>query len=443
MVRRHGRKSLLPTPPVLLALLYLVFILSGAAALILPISTTRPISAMEAVFTATSAVTVTGLSLIDVGTTLTLFGQAVLMVLMQVGGIGLMTFTVLLLTSLGLEISLPSRHILREELGQASTHSLMDLVRSIIRISLVVEAAGMLALCFVFVPEMGLARGLWFALFHAISAFNNAGFGLLPDSLSAWVSNPVVNIAVPALFMLGGLGFVVIGDVVEKRRWRRLTLHSKLMLAGSLGLIVYGMVQFAALEWTNPGTLGGLDGTGAKLWASWFQSVTTRTAGFNTVDLSHAHDSTALVMIALMIVGGGSASTAGGIKVTTLAVALLATVAFFQRREPRVFNRTITRDQVLKVMALTTIALLTLLFAVFLVSISHDGDFLDLAFEVSSAFGTTGLSRGATSELDTFGRIVIMFLMFLGRVGPLTLGFLLATRRTSRVRYPAGQVYLG
>ncbi|MFD0982240.1 TrkH family potassium uptake protein [Tropicimonas aquimaris] len=433
----------MPAPPVLLAGLYLALTLIGAALLSLPFAATQDISVGDAIFTATSAVTVTGLSVVDVGASLTLFGQVVLLVLIQIGGVGLMTFAVLLLSSLGLQINTHSRHVLREDLNQSSTHDLMGLVRSVIRISLAVEAAGVVVLALVFVPELGFRQGLWYALFHSVSAFNNAGFGLRADSLIQWVSDPIINLAVPALFIIGGIGFVVIGDIMEKRRWRLLSMHTKLMLVGTVALTVYGMAGFAVLEWTNEDTLGRLETVGAKLAASWFQSVTTRTAGFNTVDLSQIHDSTALMMIALMLVGGGSASTAGGIKVTTLMVALMATVAFFKQRSPRAFGRRIGPDQVLKVMALTTIAMLTMLTGLFLVSISHDGDFLDLAFEVASAFGTTGLSRGSTGELDTLGRTVMIVLMFLGRVGPLTIGYLLATRKVSRVKFPEGRVYLG
>lgn len=354
-----------------------------------------------------------------------------------------MTFAVLLLSTLGIPIGLPSRHILREELNQVSTYEILPLVKSVVRISLIVEGAGALALATVFVPEFGAAKGIWAAIFHSISAFNNAGFALWSDSLSRWVADPVINIAVPALLIIGGLGFVVIRDALHVRAWRLLALHSKLMLTGTVVLALSGTLFFAALEWTNPETLGGLDGWAAKLAASWFQSVTTRTAGFNTVDIGATHDSTALLMIFLMIVGGGSASTAGGLKVTTLMVLILATFAFFKRSEIRAFDRAISPDQVLKVLALISIASITMFGGLFLVSIFHDGDFLDLAFEIASAFATTGLSRGATGELNTFGQLIIMFLMFIGRVGPLTLGFVLATRSISRVRYPTGYVYLG
>jgi trk system potassium uptake protein TrkH len=302
--------------------------------------------------------------------------------------------------------------------------------------------AGLLS--FVFVPEFGWAKGIGHAMFHSVSAFNNAGFALYPDSLMGYVGNPVVNTVIPALFILGGLGFIVLADIYGVRNWRRLSLHSKLMIVGTLGLITFSFPMFAALEWTNPGTLGALDGTGARIWASWFQAVTTRTAGFNSVDTGAMHDSTTLMTMALMLVGGGSTSTAGGIKVTTLIVLVIATIAFFKREtELHVFGRSLGSQEVLKVLALTMVSILVVLTGIFVTSISHDGDFLDLAFEITSAFGTVGLSRGATGELDTAGRITIMLIMFLGRVGPLTLGFFLATRSIPRVRYPKGQVYLG
>lgn len=210
---------------------------------------------------------------------------------------------------------------------------------------------------------------------------------------------------------------MVLSDIWLKRRWGPLLLHSKLMLTGTLALILIGWIGFAALEWSNPLTLGHLSGTVARLWASWFQAVTPRTAGFNTVDIAGTHDSTALLMMMLMLVGGGSTSTAGGIKVTTLIVLFLATVAFFRRRTTlHAFGRSLGMDEVMKVMALTTVSLLIVTGGIFAISTSHDGEFLDLAFEVTSAFGTVGLSRGVTAELDGIGRGFIILIMFIGRV---------------------------
>ncbi|WP_425100050.1 TrkH family potassium uptake protein [Tropicibacter sp. S64] len=431
-------------PPAVLTVLYAACVLAGAVLLWLPIAHHGTVTAGAALFTSVSAVTVTGLAVADTGTDFTLFGQIVIALLIQLGGLGLMTFAVMLLSALGIPVGMPQRLILREEIGHTSTAGLALIARLIMRVALICEGIGALLLMIVFVPEEGFWRGLWFSVFHSISAFNNAGFALYPDSLTRFAGNPVMNVTIPALFILGGLGFIVVGDVYQTRRWQGLALHSKLMIAGTLALICFAFVTFAALEWGNPRTLGGLPDWETKVWASWFQAVTPRTAGFNTLDYGAMHDSTALMTMLLMLVGGGSTSTAGGIKVTTLIVLMLGTLAFFRRTEElHVFGRSLGVDEVMKVMALTTISLLVVLTGMFVISISHDAEFLDLAFEVTSAFGTVGLSRGATPHLDGMGRTVVMVIMFLGRVGPLTLGFFLATRSTPRVRYPRGEVYLG
>ncbi|WP_170845890.1 TrkH family potassium uptake protein [Celeribacter halophilus] len=440
-ILRRKKKLRMP-PPALLSLFYMALILLGAIFLWLPISHYGDIGLSEALFTATSAVTVTGLALADTGSAFTGFGQAIIAILIQLGGLGLMTFAVLLLGALGIPVGMPQRLILREDLNQTSLSNLTYIARMILVIALACETIGAALLALIFVPEFGWT-GLWQAVFHSISAFNNAGFALHPDSLSQWVGNPIVNLVIPALFILGGLGFIVVGDVYKTRNWRKLTLHSKLMLVGTAFLIVWGSVMFGLLEWRNPETLGHLS-TIDKLWASWFQGVTPRTAGFNTIDTGGMHDSTSLLTMTLMLVGGGSTSTAGGIKVTTLFVLLLATVAFFRRQTTlHVFGRSLGVDEVMKVLALTTISMLLVLTGVFVMAINHDGQFIDIAFEVTSAFGTVGLSRGITGELDGIGRGIIMTIMFVGRVGPLAIGFFLATRSVPKVKYPAGQIYLG
>lgn len=431
-------------PPLILAVLYAILVVVGAGMLKLPVSHRSAITWSDALFTSTSAVTVTGLAVLDTGADLTGFGQAVLAVLIQLGGLGLMTFAVLILGVLGLPLGITGNLYLREDLNQTSVYQLSKLVVTMLKVVLICEVSGALLLALTFVPQFGIWRGLWEAAFHSISAFNNAGFALYPDSLSHWVDDPVINIVIPALFILGGLGFIVVGDIYQARRWQKLSLHSKLMISGSVALILIGWIGFALLEWRNPGTLGGLPSTWARICASWFQAVTPRTAGFNTIDIGAMHDSTTLMTMSLMLVGGGSTSTAGGIKVTTLIVLLIATTAFFRRQtEMHVFGRSLGVEEVMKVMALTTISILLVLIAIFAISLSHDGEFLDLAFEVTSAFGTVGLSRGATGELDGFGRALIIVVMFLGRVGPLTLGFFLATRSVPRVGYPKGKIYLG
>lgn len=442
MLKRIARFTRMPAPE-MLALAYAGFILAGTLLLMTPWATTRPISWMDAIFTSTSAVTVTGLAVLDTGTDLTFFGQCVVLVLIQLGGLGLMTFAVLLLAALGVSVGLPQRVVLREELGQSSLHDLMRLASLVFRVALVCEAGGVLILSVPFIRDYGVAEGLWAALFHTVSAFNNAGFSLWSDSLMRYVDDPLVILPISALFIVGGIGFIVIGDLWEHRKWRPLSLHSKLMLVGTLGLILWGWVSIAVLEWHNPRTLGDLS-LGGKILGSFFQGVSPRTAGFNSVDIGGLHDSTSLIVILLMLVGGGSTSTAGGIKVTSFFVLLLTIVAFFRRRTNlRIYNRSIGFESVFRVMALTAVSMLIVLSGIFIVSISHDGEIFDLIFEVASAFGTTGLSRGSTGELDTTGRIVLILIMFIGRVGPLTLGFLLATRMVPRVRYPEAQVFLG
>ena len=436
-----GPNVKLPAPLVLVGL-YLACIVIGSIALLLPVSHHGDIGLVESLFTATSAVTVTGLSVADTGSQFTGFGQLVILLLVQLGGLGLMTFAVLVFSALGISIGMPQRLALREDLNQTSIFNLTWLVKLIFLMALICELIGAFFLAFVFVPEFGLA-GIWQAIFHSVSAFNNAGFSLHADSLTQWVGNPIVNVVIPGLFIVGGLGFIVVCDIYRKKNWRELTLHSKLMLAGTAYLIVLGMLIYAALEWQNPNTLGTLS-TGDKLWASWFQGVTPRTAGFNTVDTNGMQESTALVTMILMFIGGGSTSTAGGIKVTSVCVLILATIAFFKRRQTlNVFGRSLGVAEVMKVMALVTLSVMMVITGIFLITISHDGQFFNLAFEVVSAFGTVGLTRGTTAQLDGLGMAVVMLTMFIGRVGPLAVGFLLATTNTARIRYPTGVISLG
>lgn len=431
-------------PPAVLATGYLALVVLGALLLMLPPMARTPVRLVDALFTSTSAVTVTGLGVIDTEHVLTFWGQLVVAVLIQLGGLGLMTFAVLVWSALGRPLGITQGVYLREDLNQTSYVQLTRLVRTIFRVVIIAELAGAMLLCLSFMPAHGLAAGLWHAIFHSISAFNNAGFSTFSPGLTIYATDPIVNTVIPALFITGGIGYVVVSDIYRRPFWRGWSLHTRLMIIGTAVLILLGVGFTAVLEWNNPRTLGQFDSTTARLAVAWFQGVTTRTAGFNTTDISGLHDSTSLFYMALMIIGGGPTSTAGGLKVTTVVVMVLATIAFLRRRtDIWAFGRSIPLGDVLKAMALISIASAVIFTAVFVMLISHDGEFIDIAFEVASAFGTTGLSRGYTTELTDFGRIVIMVVMFLGRVGPLTLGFFLATRMVPRVRYPAGQVHLG
>jgi trk system potassium uptake protein TrkH len=438
------QRSVRLPPPALLALSYAILIVIGMLLLKLPVATHNGIAWWDALFTAVSAVTVTGLAVVDTGSYFTSTGQAFILLLIQLGGLGIMVFAVLILSAMGLPIGMSHHVFLREDLNQTSVSELVRLLRVILRVVIVCELSGMALLAFVTVPEFGWEGGLWQALFHSISAFNNAGFGLFPDSAMRWATNPIVNFTLPMLVIIGGLGYSVMADMLQLRQWRLFSLHTKLMLVGTGVLLVWSTVIFAALEWDNVKTLGTLDSAIDRWQASWFQAVIARTAGFNSIDLAGMHDSTVLSFIAWMLIGGGSTSTAGGIKVTTFIVLILATVAFFRRQKQlHVFGRSIGMDEVLKVTAISVLTVLTLMAGMFFLTISNDGKFLDILFEATSALCTVGVSRGLTAQFDDTGRTILMLLMFIGRVGPLTLGFFLATQAAPRVRYPAGQIYLG
>lgn len=438
------RAKNLPVPAIL-ALTYLTWIAVGAGLLLLPWSTSGAnMTLSDAIFTSTSAVTVTGLIVLDTSVELTRFGQGVLMLLIQLGGLGLMTFAVLILSSLGRAVGLTHRRFLREEMGLQSFGGMMDLVWTIFRIVLVVELVGMALLAIAFVPEFGWTDGLWHAAFHSVSAFNNAGFSTFSDSLMSWVQNPLVVFTISVQFIVGGLGFAVWADLFSHSGYRKLSLHTKIMILGTSILIVIGVGGYAALEWANPATLGGLDGISAKLQAAWFEGVTPRTAGFNSLDTGSMRDATTLSTMALMVIGGGPTSTAGGIKVSTALVLVLATIAFFRHSgRMNAFGYSIGPDAGVKVMALLCISVFVILTGMFIIVTTHKADFLDVMFEVTSAFGTVGLSRGLTDDLNNAGRAVIIAIMFLGRVGPLTLGIFMASKIPLRVKLPEGEVFLG
>lgn len=430
--------------PALLAVIYLVWIAAGAGLLLLPFAHVGDVTVSDAIFTATSAVTVTGLIVVDTGTAFTSFGQAVIAVLIQLGGIGLMAFAVMVLSTLGLSIGLAQKQFLQAEMGLKSVRGLLDLVWIIFKVVLVCELVGILAMAFVFVPSYGWSAGLWQATFHSISAFNNAGFSLFSNSLMDFVDEPLILLTISMQFIIAGLGFAVLSDIIVHGRWRQFSLHTRLMLAGTAVLICLSCLGYALLEWTNPQTLGALPDTQSKLVATWFEATTPRTAGFNTLNTSAMRESTTLMTMVLMVIGGGSTSTAGGIKVTTAVVLVLATIAFFRNSgRMRAFGYSVGLEQGLKVMALLTLSIFVLLLGLFLLIATHDLPFLTAAFEIASAFGTVGLSQGATPQLNDFGRVIICVIMFLGRLGPLTLGFFLATKSKPRVKYPEGSIYLG
>jgi len=442
-MRSIKKKRMTFSPPLVIAGSFLFLIGLGTLLLKLPIATTTEISWTDALFVSTSATTVTGLSVFDPGTTLTLFGEIVLLVLIQCGGIGLMTFAVALLILLGKKVGLQNRIYLQESFNQNSVGGIVKLVKMILTFVLAVEAIAIAILTLHWIPSFGLQDAAYLSVFHVISAFNNAGFSLFPDNLMSLSADPIVTLILSSLFILGGLGFTVVIDIHQKKSFREWSLHTKLMIVGTLLINVIATVIVFALEFNNAKTIGDMS-INEKIMASYFSGVTPRTAGFNVVDYGAMEDPTLLFTMLLMFIGAGSASTASGIKLTTLIVVILATMAFLRsREEPDIFGRSIRIETIIRSLAITTIGVLTVVFFIFLLTVTEKLPFLPLAFEVVSAFGTVGLSMGVTGQISDLGEVLLSMVMFVGRIGPLTLFFLLMKPKKINYRYPYDQVFTG
>ncbi|WP_217639886.1 TrkH family potassium uptake protein [Vreelandella subterranea] len=420
----------------------LIFI--GTCLLKLPFATVTPVTWMEAAFTATSAMTVTGLVVVDTGSQYTVFGQLVILCLIQLGGLGLMTFAVLTALALGFKLRLKQQLVAQEAFNEVSLQTARKAGSSIALFALVSEAIGFIILSYFFIPELGWDEGLYNALFYTISAFNNAGFALSSNSLSDYVSHPGITLSVTGLFITGGLGYIVIMEVLEKRSWSKLSVYVKIILSTTLFLNLFATAAILFLEFSNPSTLGTLEGFWNKLLAAWFQGVTPRTAGFNTLDIGALTAASSVLLLLLMFIGGAPNSTASGIKISTFFILITATKSFLQGNlNVNFFGRSLSRETLLKALATTTIGMITIFLAIFMLTTLVKDDFLDIAFEAVSAFGTVGLSRGTTSELGTAGQLIIMAVMLIGRLGPLTLGYTLTIRHKAHVKYATTEFPVG
>lgn len=442
--RKRNGKVIQLKPPQSLALSFAVIILFGTLLLKLPAAAEKPVSWIDAFFTAASATTVTGLATVDIGSTYTIFGQVVILVLVQLGGLGFMTFAVLGLMMLGRKIGLKHRILIQEAFNQASLGGLIRLVRTLFLFTVSVEAIAFIILSERWVPEFGWGKGMYYSLFHTVTAFNNAGFSIWPDNLIRYAGDPVVNIVISGLLIIGGIGFTVLVDIRNKRSFRSLTLHTKLVLIGTLGLNAAAMLLFFILEYGNPGTLGHMSLLD-KLWGAYFQAVSPRTAGFNTVPIDQMSTPSILIMCLLMFIGAGSASTASGIKITTFIVVLLATISFLSGKgETTVFKRTIKRETVVRSLAIIVISTFFIMLCLFALTVTEHQSFLGLLFEALSAFGTVGLTLNVTPHLTFAGKIIIIMMMFIGRVGPLTIAFMFSRKKKeSKVKYPTEDIITG
>ena len=439
------------TPSRLIAVGFLLVILAGAGLLMLPIASRgEPAGFLDALFTSTSATCVTGLVVRDTFTDWTVFGQLVILALIQLGGLGFMTIACLFFFALRRRIGLRQRMVLAQALGSDTYSGIVSLVRNILRGTAAVEGVGALILFFRFLPEFGFGRALWYGVFHSVSAFCNAGFDVLADvdaggSLCRYATDPVVNFTIMALIIIGGLGFAVWGDIRHHRRFSRLSVYSRLVVIITTVLIFGGAGVFAALEWNNPNTIGDLT-VPQKLMAALFQSVTLRTAGFATFDQNALSDVSKAASDLLMLVGGSSGSTAGGVKTATVGVILLSAWSTARgRTSVHVMKRRIPRQAVENASALFILVLLLSGLGAAFLSIADHVSLENALYETISALCTVGLTTGITSSLGTASQIILIVLMFFGRLGIMTIsvGFMAANRAEERVSYAETKIMIG
>lgn len=421
-------------------------ILTGTLLLCLPISsrTQTATDFLTALFTATSSVCVTGLVLVDTATHWSLFGQFVILLLIQIGGMGVVTVTMMAVMVAGGKIDLRQRNLMRYSVSSGQIGGVVKLTRFIIKFVFLIELSGTLAMSFVFVPEFGWAKGIWYALFHSVSAFCNAGFDLMGikakfSSLTSYAGNPLINMTIILLIVIGGLGFLTWGDMLQNHfRFRRFKLQTKIIVSATLFLLVVPAVLFYLVEYRQV--------TGAeRIWLSVFQSVTTRTAGFSTADLLKLSDNGVLLMIILMLIGGSPGSTAGGMKTTT-AVVLTGWLwaALKRERYPQFFRRRIAQEAINNAIAIFMLYMMLFLIGAMLISHLDRVPILAAMFETASAVGTVGLTLGITPSLCTVSHIVLILLMFIGRVGGLTLAYAAKSRlETYTASLPTENVMVG
>lgn len=412
------------------------FILVGAIILTLPIASAdgQWTPFLDALFTATSAVCVTGLAVVDTGTYWSGLGQAVILLLIQLGGFGFMTSSTLLLLLLRREATLRERILLQEALGGGGLGSAFRLARKVIVFTLIAEVIGAAILTVAFLGEVEAPLALWWGVFHSISAFNNAGFDVTGGfrSLVPFNHQPAIVLSVAALLIAGGISYTVVEDLVKHRHFIRLTLDTKLVLVTTAALTGLGTLVLLFTERANPATLGGLD-PGPRLLNAFFTAVTPRTAGFNTVDTGSMTENGLFVVIGLMFIGGAAGSTAGGIKVQTFSLLLFAIISAVRgATDVEAFRKRVPVPYVLRAIAIVLLAAGLVFLIAFALSTSEDFPFVHILFETFSAFGTVGLSTGITPDLSPAGRIIIIATMFVGRLGPLTLVLALAARERRR-----------
>ncbi|MGD0035488.1 TrkH family potassium uptake protein [Paenibacillus illinoisensis] len=442
--RLHIAKFL--SPPLILVGGFLLIISIGTILLMLPISNRsgEHLAFIDALFTATSAACVTGLVVVDVGTTFNLFGQIVIMVLMQLGGLGFMTIATLFALVLGKRISLKDRLLLKEAINADSMEGIVRIIRKVLIFSFTIEGVAAVILALRWAAEMPLGQAAYYGIFHSVSLFNNGGFDLFGNSFQHYTGDLLFNLTASVLVISGGLGFVVLNDLFEFHKRRRLSLQSKLVLSVSGALIGIGALVVFIFEFTNGHTLASLTWH-EKIYASIFQSVSTRSSGTSSIDITEMRQATQFFFILLMFIGASPGSTGGGIKTTTFLIMIGAVYAMIRGNKDIVFFRSrVPKELLMRALTIIMVSLIIFMIVVMLLLTTEDAPFLPLMFEAASAIGTVGLSVGVTHELTDIGKLIICFTMFVGRIGPLTIAYALRPRKEKKLyRHPEGRIIIG
>lgn len=421
----------------------------GAIILTLPVSSKsgKGTNFLDALFTSASAVCVNGLVINDTGTYWSTFGQIVLIILSEVGGLGIMSFTIFIAILLGKKITLKDRLTLQSSMNTFSIQGLVKMIKYIMYVAFSVQFFGILLLSTQFVPEFGIKKGMFYSLFHSVSAFCNVGMDLFGDfkSLTEYYSNPVIIITISILVIIGGLGFTVLIELYNYKEIKNISVHTKMVLFISTLLIILGALLIFILEYNNPKTLGDM-GIFDKILNSIFASITPRTAGFNTISTEGMTKAGKIVTITLMFIGGSPGSTAGGLKTSTFGIIIFTIISVIRGRDDtEAFGRRFSKEVVYKSFSLLIIGIMLVIAATMLLSITeYDETFISILYEATSAIGTAGLSTGVTQRLSGIGKVVIIIMMYIGRIGPFTLAFALTNnKKKTGIRYPEGRILIG
>lgn len=452
---KSQRKPFLSTTQIIL-LSFLGVILIGSVLLSLPVSSAggRAVPYIDALFTATTATCVTGLVTVSTAATWSVFGQAVILLLIQIGGLGIITFMTAVMLLFNRKIGISDRLLIQDAFNLSTLSGIVAFVKKVLIGTLTVESIGACFYMTVFVPQFG-ARGIWVSVFNSVSAFCNAGMDIIGEnSLCDYSGNVLINAVTAALIILGGLGYIVWWDVsrvIKNRKqnggrfFKSLTLHSKIVFISTAFLLIVGTALTLCFEYNNPLTLEGLP-LSDKIQAAFFQSVTTRTAGFASLPQENLKNPTAILSLLLMFIGGSPVGTAGGIKTVTAAVLLSITVSLISgKNSVSLFGRTISKQSVYKAVAVTVMSFSVMFVSTLMLSAVTNAPALDILFETVSATATVGLSRSLTGALNLLGKLIIIFTMYFGRVGPISIAIAFGGKNPSRniIKNPTEEISIG